>query len=1018
MILEINGRRVEVEDSFRTMTPEQQGAMVDDIASQIGAKPVAQPEQVAQPAQATGGMLNMLDTPSALPNSTLDRQPMQQDFTANTSSLFVDPATLNVPAQTPEQAIEGTNALKRDIHLAQDPEGRSQMYKLQQLAKAPTDLLGAPQDVTTMLGNLNLWGADKLAQGVGALTGNDLGVGYRIPMDLPGSSDWLNAKKNEGIDSAANLLAQLTGVEPLREGETLAIPPEDVSPQDRMLGAGLRFGAGGVLGGGLAAGTDTMLAAPYAVNSSKALLGDVLSGGGSGVVQEAYQDYMPDYVKEKLGPFGDILAAVIGGIGGGTVNSAGHAIAEGTTNAVKDSKTFSPLFTDKSTPVNPDTGMMTKPSEMDMAARIMQNMPSDIDKTVANLKAMPQDFAFAPPEARPTTGMVANDIGMALNENAARTKDPQRFLERDAARNDLASKKIDQSVPAGADPLDMTAEATRQYDETINAARQKVEQAKTAQAANTDITQQNADLTIARNRQNQSSTAIDAELRKTYEAEQAKKNELYAAKRDETPVDAKPIYEEMMAIEDSVPRAARVGTDYSAASKRIRDLVEPDETGKFTPLTYGDLKILKTDVGAMRKEAVAAGRDVSQLDKVNKLLSDKINAINPEAAANYAENFAPRFKTGKVGEFTSAMKRAAKTGEESSATRPSETAGKFLGKPEDARALQRAIDVNGEPVTATNATEWMMGDLAKSNVLTENADLRYDKFKQWADKNKDVIDQFPAMRTRVDLELDRAARGGKLSKNLANDVKAAESGLKTTEDELRRSALAHALDAEPAIAIKSIMSSKNPVKKMQDLAIRLSPDKKAREGLKAAVRDYIKNEAETTAHIVGTEGGRKMSRAALDTLFKKHEKTLAAVYSPAEMNSLRQAHKLLDVAANLESKATAGSNTLDKFYAADKATVAGRYRMLEVALKAKYGMLAGGGKFRTLRLFFDALGSMNTKPKAVENALMEAHFNPELAEHLLTRNVKEIGTPSWNGKLNRLLGVASGARDDKLEGDQ
>ena len=68
-----------------------------------------------------------------------------------------------------------------------------------------------------------------------------------------------------------------------------------------------------------------------------------------------------------------------------------------------------------------------------------------------------------------------------------------------------------------------------------------------------------------------------------------------------------------------------------------------------------------------------------------------------------------------------------------------------------------------------------------------------------------------------------------------------------------------------------------------------------------------------------------------------------------------------------------------------------------------------------MRLFFDALGSMNSKPKAVENALMEANFNPELAEHLLTRNAKAIGTPAWNGKLNRLLSVASGARDDKIE---
>ena len=1005
---------------------QQPAAMPWEMDATVDQAPVMQPV-ARQPVSLQQRMAGALDQTrlgaDARQSALMQQGPVMfpDAIGADFSQFFRDnPADMTgIKTPTPEQALADEAALRNDIRVSQNPDISSD-YKLQELAKAPTDLLGAPQDVMTMLANANLWTADKIAQGAGKLVGNDdLGVDYRMPIDLPGSSDWLNAKKEQGIDSIASLLASMTGAEPLREGETLAIAPEDVSPQDRMIGAGLRFGAGGALGGGLLAGTNTALAAPYAVNASKTLMGDVLAGGGGGVVQQAYQEYMPEPVKEYLGPAGDIIAAIVGGLGGSTVNSASHAAVEGARNVAKDSKTLSPLFTDPSVPVNPDTGLKFKPSEIDMSARIMQNMPSDIDKTVANLRAMKDEFSFAPPEARPTTGMAANDIGMALNENAARTKEPQRFLERDAARNDLANKKIDQSVPADANPLDMTTEAVRQYDETLKAANAKVEEAKLRQStANTDLTQQNADLTEAKNRQNQSSAAIDAELRKTYEAEQAKKNELYAAKPDETPIDAKPIYEEMMAIEDSVPRAARVGTDYAAASKRIRDLIAPDETGKFTPLTYGDLKILKTDVGAMRKEAVAAGRDVGQLDKINKLLSSRIDEINPEAAANYADNFAPKFKTGKMGEFTSQMKRAAKTGEESSATRPSETASKFLTKPEDAASLQRAIDVNGKPVTAENATQWFLGDLAKSNVLTENADLRYDKFKQWADKNKDVIDQFPAVRTRIDVELERAARGGRLSKNLANDVKAATEGLKTTEDELRRSALQNAIGADPVNTISSIMKTKNPVKQMEDLAIRLSPDKKAREGLKAAVRDWVKSEAETTAHVVGYDNSRKMSRAALDTLFKKHEKTLAAVYSPAEMNSLRQAHKLLDVAANLESKATAGSNTLDKFYAADKATVDGRYRMLEVALKAKYGVLQGGGKFRTLRLFFDALGSMNSKPKAVENALMEANFNPELAEHLLTRNVKAIGTPAWNGKLNRLLAVASGTRDDQIEEDK
>lgn len=46
-IIEVNGRKVEVDDSFLSMTPEQQNAAVDEIATSLGAKPVQEAEQAA-----------------------------------------------------------------------------------------------------------------------------------------------------------------------------------------------------------------------------------------------------------------------------------------------------------------------------------------------------------------------------------------------------------------------------------------------------------------------------------------------------------------------------------------------------------------------------------------------------------------------------------------------------------------------------------------------------------------------------------------------------------------------------------------------------------------------------------------------------------------------------------------------------------------------------------------------------------------------------------------------------------
>lgn len=1004
---------------------QQPGAMPWEMDAPIAVAPVDTTPR-------TRALIDNLGGPSSLPNSVAEANKnavlSDNQIGADFSQYFANnpinmPAT---PVQTPEQAAADEAALLRDIKLNRNPDDRSALYKMQQVAKAPTDIIGAPVDIGTMITNALLYSADKAAKGLGYATGADLGVDARIPYDLPGSSDWLNAQKEGGIDNIAAMLANAFGQQPMGADETTVIPPEDVSAQDRILGSGLRFGGGALLTGGMLAAKNAVnpaksglmatMEAPYAGNTSKALMGDTLAGLGSGVTSEAYNEYVPDAVKEQLGPIGNVLAAMFGGIGGSTLNSAGHATVDAARNAVKDSKTFSPLFTDPSVPINPDTGQLFKPSEIDMSARIAQNMPSDIDKTVANLRRAKDDFAFAAPDQMPTTGMMADDIGMAINENVARTRNPQRFLERDAERNALATSKIDQSAPALAEGRKMTERATDLYDTELNAARQKLDDAARQQElGGADIVKQNLELDEARNRQNQSSAALDAEFRRQNEVAMAKKNALYDAKPDDTPIAAKPLYEELMAIEESVPRAARANTDYASTAKRIRDLIHDPETGGFKDLTYGDVKVLKTEVSAARKEAVAAGRDVTQLDKLNGLLGQKINEINPEAAKYFADEFSPRFRTGKSGEYSKQLKAANRTNEESSATRPSEFAGKFLGKPEDAKALQRAIDVNGNPVTAENATQWMVGDLAKSGVTNAKGELRYDNVRQWANKNKDVIDQFPEMRKRIDTELKRAEQGGRLSKTLADEVKTAAANLDTTQESLRRSALQHAIGKDPERTIASIMGSGDPEKQMADLVGRLKPDKDATEGLKVAVRDWIKDKSGTTAQIVGKGDVPKMSAAKLDRLFNKHEKTLAKVYTPVEMNNLRQAHKLLDVAANLDVKATAGSNSLDKFFAVDKNTVEGRYRMLEVALKAKYGVLAGGGKFRTLRLFFDAVGSLSSKPKAVENALYEAYFNPDFANHLLTRNVKEIGTPAWNAKLNRYLSIASGNRDDEIE---
>jgi len=897
------------------------------------------------------------------------------------------------------QMVQGLAQLSTATQNHQIPKepASSGLYVAQQADRGLADVAGLPVDLMTAGVNLGLTGADKIAQLFG---GN---VDTRISDPFMGS-DWI-------ANRASDVNEAVTGNE--------AIAPDQVGPGARLAGAGAR-GASAALFPGLGLATKeaqgvkalTDLAKPYASSAGATLARDAVAGAGAGVGQETYDQYAPDMVKDSfLGPLLKAAASLMGGVGAAGLENVAEGTIRGTGNMGRNA-----IFgkADPAAPVNPATGQPFNRTEMDQAATVAQQMPSSRAQTVANIDDNAREFSqFAGPGEIPTTGMLADDIGMGMQENILRAKDPQRFAERDANRRSLASSKVDASAPKNADPRAFTGEATRQYDETLGTARQGVEDATAAQtAAQTDIQRQNTDLREMGARQPQASERLASEFDTQHRAAQTEKNARYASVADDTPVDGEALYADLQAAQDGVPRAARSGTDYSTISGRIANLMEDvnPETGDRTirDLTYGDMKVLRAEVNQMRQNAIASGGDVTYLDRIGNMLSQRIDETNPEAATFYRDEFAPKFRTGKAGEYVNQTKRAAKTGNESSATRPSEFGNKFLTKPEDAASLQRAIDVNGNPVTAQNASDWMMGDLAKSGVLTDNAEIRFDKFRQWADKNRGTIDQFPAVRQRVDQELARAQQGQRVSSQLGQEVAAARTNLQTTEGELRRSALQSAIGNSPENAVASIMGSGDPEVRMAEMVQKLSGNKEASDGLKAATRDWIKQKAGVTSKIVGDADATRLSRANLDKLFTQHEKTLSKIYTPEEMNALRQAHKLMGAEAKLDVRATAGSSTLDKMNMQLKSDEQRKLRVLEAGLKAKFGVLKGGGVFRTINLFLSSLPDGN---RGLSDLLFEMQFNPELAKHLLTRPLKDVTSPTWNAKLNKLLAVGAGARE-------
>jgi hypothetical protein len=83
---------------------------------------------------------------------------------------------------------------------------------------------------------------------------------------------------------------------------------------------------------------------------------------------------------------------------------------------------------------------------------------------------------------------------------------------------------------------------------------------------------------------------------------------------------------------------------------------------------------------------------------------------------------------------------------------------------------------------------------------------------------------------------------------------------------------------------------------------------------------------------------------------------------------------------------------------------------LELFLKAPapigFGVLKGGSVYRTVRRVIEQLPN---NEEAVAQLMRQFAFDPDLARHLLTRDVG-AKSAQWNAKLNRILAYGQGRR--------
>lgn len=262
----------------------------------------------------------------------------------------------------------------------------------------------------------------------------------------------------------------------------------------------------------------------------------------------------------------------------------------------------------------------------------------------------------------------------------------------------------------------------------------------------------------------------------------------------------------------------------------------------------------------------------------------------------------------------------------------------------------------------------------------------------------------------VRAELDKAI--GKVSPEFDQYLTTYRAGSEPLNAVQDSQALKLVLESDPDKAVFAVMSQPHRSGKLLDELIKVTEgDPQARNGLKAAVRDYLVEKATSGASEKLAPGDRRgpVSQAKLSGIMREHEQEMARIFSPEEMNTLRAGHRALELANIERIRVSSGSDTAEKISLVNQFLDTGIGKGVEAALRIKYGMLKAGGVVATARRLTSGVTG-GPSPDDVVRLVERAAVDPDLMGLLLGRKLP-VASPAWNARMNQLLAAGEGARD-------
>lgn len=917
--------------------------------------------------------------------------------------------------QQPEQPAAPKTETPAPV--AEQPQEKSGYYPgpgVQGAARAAADVVGLPFDMANMAANAIIAPVDYASRKLG---------GPEIPFRFGMVSD--------SIAKAASALADKLGIR--------TEDPANMNFKDRALYEGNRFGtqAAATLPALLESAArrapeiaksvprlgDEFLR-PYFKEPTKTAAGDVATGAGAGTALAAEQTLVPEDVRKKgggtVGAGLDLMAMLTGAHGTGTLYKGA---VEGP-KAVFDSLRQNPIVeaaTERFTGVpaeakiaaDPETGLPIGSRVTDKAAKSLQGAAIDPEQAADTITRVAQEYKDAGLPI-PTSGIISGDTGLEGVERGQRTKlstgsllqdgtpeakSKYSFGERDTALRDAAVNEVNSVRPEGANPeaFPKRAEAIDEMLST-NAQRQADKAAGRERGVQIAREGEGADLQQFQGRGGGASANIDEMYRGTRDTELRRNNENYAnPELESAPVPVAPLRQAADTVAAQATPLAPVDPVVQQFVDRIR-AVEGENT------TMGDVNRLRADIEGAIQQNLSNGRITRELRQLKDAtsayvgqLAESGNQAAQEAVTNYAQRVAPNFRQGAGGKLDQRIKRD----NTEYGLRPSETAETFLARPEDAADLMRISRLGGrEAETAANARTWLFDQLSRTGVVGSDGTINAGRLTRWRNINGDLLDQVPNLRAEVDDMVTRARNGETLAGEAATSRAAAEQNVLDTRKSLDSGPLGLVTGKDPAKAVASVLSSGNPVENMRALREQVGKNSEAAAGLKAAVADHLANRVLTADP--KSETGQSVSFAKLSKEFEKNRDVMvAAGFTPEEMNALQRAQKAIEPLSRRSGQATVGSQTAE--------SGAGIWRPVEIMVRTYYGALEGGSIMRKFKLIAGPLIGDDTA--AVNRLVARAMFDPELAATLLTRDVKDVGGPAWNARLQKAIRRVQAAKD-------